>query len=122
MSSPSSPIPRLQFWHKTPRMLILCPVLVIENSCRPFPAAPAEPSVGPLEQLKFSGADAEISLSACSVVTRLADRAPAFAALRELRFGFGLVADTADHCPPCPLTRLLADSHTPGTMYSLTTW
>jgi hypothetical protein len=81
-------------------MLILLPVLVVENSRRSLPTAPAESVIGSPEQLELFAADPEISLPARCVVALFADRAPAFAALRELRFGFGLVADTADHHSP----------------------
>jgi hypothetical protein len=81
-------------------MLILRPVFVIEYSRRSLTAAPAEPTVNPPEQLELDAADPEVALSARRVVAHFADRAPAFTALRELRFKFGLVAGTADHRAP----------------------
>jgi hypothetical protein len=80
-------------------MLILRPVLVIEYSRRSFTAAPAEPTVNSPEQLELDAADPEVALPPPRVVTPFADRAPALAPPRELCFGFGLVADTADHAP-----------------------
>src|SRR5690349_18403924 len=78
-------------------MLILFPVLVVEDSRRSLPTAPAESAVRSLEKLEFFASDPEVALPASRVIALFADRAPAFAALRELRFGFGLVAGTADH-------------------------
>jgi|SRR5467141_1714282 len=81
-------------------MLILFPVFVVENSRRSLPTAPAEPVIGSPEQLELDAADPEIALPARRVVALFADRAPALAGLREIRFGFGLVADTAVHLAP----------------------
>jgi hypothetical protein len=81
-------------------MLILRPVFVIEYSRLSFTTAPAEPVIGSPEQLELFAADSEVTLPARCVVAAFADRAPALAGLRELRFEFGLVAGTADHRSP----------------------
>jgi hypothetical protein len=78
-------------------MLILVPVLVVENNRRSLPTAPAKPVIGAPEDFKFSVANPEVTLAAPRVVTGAADRAAAFAAFREFRLRFVFVADTADH-------------------------
>jgi hypothetical protein len=58
-------------------MLILFPVLVVENSRRSLPTAPAEPVIGSPEQLELDATNPEVALPASRVVALAADRPPA---------------------------------------------
>lgn len=96
-------MPLLQFWHRAPRTLIVFPVLVVQDSCRPPATAPAEPTVNPSEQLELDASDPEVPLTAGHVIAVFADRPPARATVvRELALSFLMTARPASHS--CPLS------------------